>query len=242
VGWSSSMAGEEIIASFEELWSALSSQSLDFLSSEGPVVDVTIFIQLEQRLCNGSSREYRNYVNFFKNQLQNRSSLAVFVGSLTAISLVHQYPQITPSLNYLLLAVKELHLPPPIIEEASMVLIFPSFILHSHHTLFFSLSFSLSLSLSIYLSIYLCLSFSLSIYLSISLSLYLLQFYISSLLSLLLVNKLEQPDTDARGFMKLVLRCLDLFPCSESLSLSQETLALIFHRLTTYALWSAITR
>jgi hypothetical protein len=163
------MAGEEIIASFEELWSALSSQSLDFLSSEGPVVDVTIFIQLEQRLCNGSSREYRNYVNFFKNQLQNRSSLAVFVGSLTAISLVHQYPQITPSLNYLLLAVKELHLPPPIIEEASMVLIFPSFILHSHHTLFFSLS--LSLSLSLYLSIYLSLSLFLSIYLSIYLSL-----------------------------------------------------------------------
>jgi hypothetical protein len=114
------MATKELIGSFEKLWSDLCSQSLNIRIPEVMGVDVTVLTELEQRLC-PKSREYRNCVNFFKNQLQNRSSLDIFLGSLTAISLIPQSPQIKPCLNYLLLAVKELNLPSPIVDEASMV-------------------------------------------------------------------------------------------------------------------------
>jgi hypothetical protein len=90
---------------FQELWSHLTSLS-NHPSSEN--ISMSLFSRLEQMLC-PESRDYRSYVNFLKVNLQNHSNGEILIGTFTTICLLPRNLTARNSINYLLLAIKELN-------------------------------------------------------------------------------------------------------------------------------------
>ena len=99
---------QEMVDEFQELWSHLASHSHHHHSLVDNI-NMSLFSQLEQRYC-PETRDYRKYVNFLKISLQNLSYSQIFIGTFKAICLFPRDLSTRNSINYLLLAIKELNL------------------------------------------------------------------------------------------------------------------------------------
>jgi hypothetical protein len=95
---------------FQEIWSHLTSQANTPVSES---IDMSLFFQFEQMLC-PESRDYRSYVSFLKANIQKNSYAEILTGTFTSICLLPRYPLARNTINYLLLAIKELNLNPPL--------------------------------------------------------------------------------------------------------------------------------
>lgn len=139
---------QELVDEFQDLWSHLAPHSLPHPQSLTENINMSLFSQLEQRYC-PETRDYRKYVNFLKISLQNLPYSQIFIGTFKALCLFPSDLSTRNSLNYLLLAIKELNLQsfvsrssvdstPPLPEQDLNHLVIVSFCFHSLLTQFLS--------------------------------------------------------------------------------------------------------
>jgi hypothetical protein len=95
---------------FSSVSSAMSAKANTPVSES---IDMSLFFQFEQMLC-PESRDYRSYVSFLKVNIQKNSYAEILTGTFTSICLLPRYPLARNTINYLLLAIKELNLNPPL--------------------------------------------------------------------------------------------------------------------------------